>query len=31
MTPQETVAENLLRVQLRFLKKSLGIDEEGDK
>ena len=31
MTPQETVAENLLRVQLRFLKKSLGIDDEGDK
>ncbi len=31
MTPQETVAENLLRLQLRFLKKSLGIDDEGDK
>ena len=31
MTPQETVAENLLRIQLRFLKKSLGIDDEGDK
>jgi len=31
MTPQETVAENLLRIQLRFLKKSLGIEDEGDK
>ena len=31
MTPQETVAENLLRIQLRFLQKSLGIDNEGDK
>ena len=30
MTPQETVAENLLRIQLRFLQKSLGInDKEG--
>ncbi|AWW37757.1 prolyl oligopeptidase family serine peptidase [Streptomyces cadmiisoli] len=26
MTPQETVAENLLRLQLDFLKRSLGLD-----
>ncbi|OIJ64868.1 S9 family peptidase [Streptomyces mangrovisoli] len=26
MTPQETVAENLLRLQLAFLKRSLGLD-----
>jgi dipeptidyl-peptidase-4 len=25
MTPQETVAENLLRLQLDFLKRSLGM------
>ncbi len=31
MTPQETVAENLLRIQLRFLQKSLGISKKGDK
>ena len=31
MTPQETVAENLLRIQLKFLQKSLGINEKGDK
>ncbi len=30
MTPQETVAENLLRIQLRFLQKSLGIGDKGD-
>jgi dipeptidyl-peptidase-4 len=28
MTPQETVAENLLRIQLRFIQKSLGISKE---
>ncbi|MBG01551.1 MAG: S9 family peptidase [Acidimicrobiaceae bacterium] len=31
MTPQETVAENILRIQLRFLQKSLGIEDEGNK
>jgi len=30
MTPQETVAENLLRIQLRFIQKSLGISKEED-
>ena len=30
MTPQETVAENLLRIQLRFVQKSLGISKEED-
>jgi dipeptidyl-peptidase 4 len=27
MTPQEVVAENLLRLQLAFLRRSLGLDE----
>jgi len=26
MTPQEVVAENLLNLQMRFLKESLGLD-----
>ncbi|MDP6144565.1 MAG: prolyl oligopeptidase family serine peptidase [Acidimicrobiales bacterium] len=30
MTPQETVAENLLRIQLRFIQKSLSISKEED-
>ena len=30
MTPQETVAENLLRIQLRFIQKSLDISKEED-
>jgi dipeptidyl-peptidase-4 len=29
MTPQETVAENLLRIQLKFLQKSLGLKAEA--
>ena len=31
MTPQETVAENLLRIQLSFIQRSLGIREEGNE
>lgn len=30
MTPQEAVAENLLLVQLAFLREALGLDDEGD-
>ena len=29
MTPQETVAENLLRIQLSFIQRSLGIKAEA--
>ncbi|MGN6330672.1 MAG: prolyl oligopeptidase family serine peptidase [Motilibacteraceae bacterium] len=29
MTPQEVVAENLLLLQLRFLRETLGLDEGG--
>ncbi|MDH3705195.1 MAG: prolyl oligopeptidase family serine peptidase [Acidimicrobiia bacterium] len=29
MTPQESVAENLLRLQLDFLRQALGLDEAG--
>ena len=31
MTPQETVAENLLRIQLSFIQRSLGIKAEGNE
>ena len=31
MTPQETVAENLLRIQLSFIQRSLGIRTEGNE
>ena len=31
MTPQETVAENLLRIQLSFIQRSLDIRAEGNK
>ena len=31
MTPQETVAENLLRIQLSFIERSLGIKAEGNE
>ena len=30
MTPQESVAENLLWLQLRFLRQSLGLSGYGD-
>lgn len=29
MTPQETVAENLLLLQVDFLKRSLGLSSPG--
>ena len=31
MTPQETVAENLLRIQLSFIQRSLGIRTKGNE
>ena len=31
MTPQETVAENLLRIQLSFIQRSLGISTQENE